>query len=187
MNTIERAKNIILSPKTEWKVIETEEITSSKLLTSYLLLLALIPAICGFIGYGLVGYNVLGAHFGSIDLGIRHAATSYVSMIAGVYLTAFIINKLAPKFSSLENFDKAFQLVVYSYTPMFVAGVFYLFPSMSTIAGIFGLYGLYILYIGLAPMMKTPEEKVTSYFLTSIIALVVISLLLSIALGAFYF
>ena len=72
MNTIERAKNIILSPKTEWLVIETEEISASKLLTSYLLLLALIPAVCGFIGYGLVGYNVLGAHFGSIDLGFRH-------------------------------------------------------------------------------------------------------------------
>lgn len=77
MNTIERAKNIILSPKTEWKVIETEEITSSKLLTSYLLMLALIPAICGFIGYGaLVSYNVLGAHFGSI--GFRHPSCGNV-------------------------------------------------------------------------------------------------------------
>ncbi len=186
MDTIERVKNIILSPKTEWKVIEAEEMTASKLLTSYLILLALIPAIASFIGFGLIGYNVLGIHIGSISVGIRQAVISFFGMIASIYLTAYIITWLAPKFGSTADFNKAFQLVGYSYTPMCIAGILYILPALGTLAGIMGLYGLYILFIGLAPMMKTPEDKITTYFLTTIVCVIVIALLFSVLLGALY-
>jgi len=186
MDTIERVKKILLSPKAEWTVIDAEEIPASKLLSSYLILLALIPAIGWFIGYGLVGYNVLGAHIGSISAGIRQAVISFVGTIASAYITAYIITKLANKFESKGDFNKAFQLVAYSYTPMGVAGILYIFPALSSFAAILGLYGLYILYVGIAPMMKTPEEKITPYFLSTIISVILIFLLLSMVLGALY-
>ncbi|WP_321519695.1 Yip1 family protein [uncultured Bacteroides sp.] len=186
MNTIERAKKIMLSPKTEWQVIDTEETTTNKPTTMYLILLALIPAIGWLIGYGLIGYNVLGVHIGSVSAGIRQAVISYASNIASAYLTAYIITMLAGKFQSKGDFSKAFQLVVYSYTPMFLAGALYIIPSLGTLAGIVGLYGLYILYLGIAPMMKTPEEKVTPYYLSSIVCVILVFFLFSTLLSALY-
>lgn len=50
MNIVERAKNILISPKTEWEVIKNEQSTVADLFTKYALILALIPAVAGFIG-----------------------------------------------------------------------------------------------------------------------------------------
>jgi hypothetical protein len=47
-----------------------------------------------------------------------------------------------------------------------------------------GLYGLYLLYLGLAPMMKTSEEKKNTYFIVSLLCVVVVSVLVSALLGA---
>ncbi len=166
MNTLERIKKILTSPKTEWNIIASEETTARDVLKSYLIFVALIPAIGSFIGYGVIGYkNMLGVDTSLISNGVRHALISFVGIIAGTYITAQVLNRLAGKFNSAANFDKAFQLVAYSYSPMCIAGVLYIFPSLGSIAGIISMYGLYIFYLGITPMMKTPEEKVTAYFL----------------------
>lgn len=185
MNIVNRVKNILVTPKTEWITIETEQYLNTTVLTSYLLLLALIPAVCQFIGQGLIGYNVLGVHIGgTIGWGVRQAIVSFISMIGGVYLTAFIIDLLAESFGSVKNFNQAFALVAYSYTPMCLAGIFYILPSLGIIATLAGLYGLYILYTGLTTMMKTPEDKVTVYFIISLVCVIVVSVVLGLILGA---
>ncbi len=58
MNLIERVKKIMMSPKEEWLVIEQENTPVAQILTTYLVPLALIPAIATFIGFGVVGYSV---------------------------------------------------------------------------------------------------------------------------------
>ncbi len=45
MNLVERAKNIIITPKTEWDVIAKEEPNIQQILFGYVLPLALIPTI----------------------------------------------------------------------------------------------------------------------------------------------
>ena len=73
MNIYQRAKNLLLAPAKEWQSIDEEDVNSSHVLT-YLLVLALIPAVAGFIGMGFIGLNV----FGIIRLswGFRHAISS---------------------------------------------------------------------------------------------------------------
>ena len=183
MEIIDRVKNILVSPKTEWPTIEEENAPHAKVFTTYVVLLALIPAVAAFIGYGLIGYSVFGVRVGSISMGISQAITQYLLMLGGIYLTAYIINVLAEKFGATKDFDRAFSLVAYSYTPMFVAGVFYILPKLSWLAGLAGLYGLYLLYIGLQPMMKVPAEKNTSYFVVSLIVTIAVSVVLSLILG----
>ena len=187
MEIINRVKNILVTPKEEWVTIESEQDSHMKILTSYLLLLALIPAVCQFVRYGLIGYSALGIHIGgTVGWGIRQALVSYVSMIGGVYLTAFVIDLLAESFGSTKNFDKAFALVAYSYTATCLAGVFYLIPGLSILAFLAGLYGLYILYTGLKPMMNTPEDKQVGYFVVSLICVIVVGAILSAVLGAIF-
>jgi len=184
MEIIDRVKNVLFSPKTEWPTIEAENEPHAKVFTSYVVPLALIPAVAAFIGYGLIGYSVLGVKITTMGWGIRQAIMQYILMCGGVYLTAFIIDALAANFGARKDFNRAFSLVAYSYTPMFVAGVFYILPMLSWLASLAGLYGLYLLYIGLQPMMKAPEEKQTSYFVVSLIVTIVVSVVISTILGA---
>ena len=173
-NLINRVKNVLVSPKTEWQAIEAENAPHAKVFTTYVVPLALIPAVAAFIGYGLIGYSVSGLHFASIGFGIRQAIIQYVLMLGGTYLTAFIIDALAVNFGAQKDFNRAFSLVAYAYTPMFLAGIFYILPLLAGIALLAGLYGLYLLYIGLQPMMKVPSEKQTAYFIVSLIVMVVV-------------
>ena len=184
MEIVNRVKQILISPKTEWPIIDGENDSHITVLTKYVLLLAAIPAVAAFIGSGLIGYSVFGHHFASVSMGIRQAIVQYISMVGGVYLTAFVIDLLAPNFGSQKNFDKAFSLVAYSFTPAFVGGIFLFYIPLTIISSLASLYGLYLLYIGLTPMMKTSEEKRTSYFIVSLLVMLVGLFIVSTILGA---
>ena len=178
-NIIKRVKNVLVSPKTEWATIEAENAPHAKVFITYVLLLAIIPAAAAFVGYGLIGYSVFGVHIGSISWGVRQAIVQYVTMLGGTYLTAFVIDALATNFGARKDFNRAFSLVAYAYTPMFLGGLFYILPKISWLASLAGLYGLYLLYIGLQPMMQAPKEKQTAYFIVSLIVTVVVVVVLS--------
>jgi hypothetical protein len=184
MEIVNRIKSILVSPKKEWQTIEAENEPHMKVFTSYVVPLALIPALAAFVGYGLIGYSALGHHVSSASWGFRQAIVQYAAMLGGTYSTAFVINALAENFGAKKDFDRAFSLVAYAYTPMLVGGVFYILTSLSWLASLAGLYGLYLLYIGLQPMMKAPADKQASYFVVSLIATIAVSAILSFALAA---
>jgi hypothetical protein len=184
MNLINRTKQILFNPKTEWLTIDNENDTNITVLTKYVLLLAAIPAVAAFIGYGIIGYSVLGYHFGSISFGIKQAIIQYITMVGGVYATALVIYLLAENFGSQKNFDKAFSLVAFAYTPAFIGGIFHIHYSISFLAGLASLYSLFLLYWGLTPMMKTPDDKRTGYFVVSLLVMIAAFVILSLVLAS---
>jgi len=179
---VKRIKDILFAPKNGWAEIEEENTPHGKLFFGYVLPLSLVPAIAAFIGYGFIGS--LAWRFHSLEWGIRQAVIQFVAIVVGVYLTAFIIDKLANNFGARPNFNKAFSLVAYSYTAACIGGIFYILPSLSGLAGLAGLYGLYILYIGMKPMMKVPDEKNTAYFVVSLITTIVVMVVVSMIMSA---
>jgi hypothetical protein len=186
MNLIDRAKKIMLSPKEEWAVIETESTDVATLVTGYLIPLALIAAVASFIGYGLIGVGGFGYKIVSISLGIRYGVISLVTTIAGAFIAALVINALSASFASRNDFRKALQLVVYSFTPMMVAGILYILPGLRMLPPLAGIYGLYLLYIGMKPLMQTPEDKVTSYFIVSLLVMIGVYIILGAILTAVF-
>jgi len=186
MDLITRIKNILVSPKTEWQTIDGENDKNVAVLTKYVLLLAAIPALAAFIGYGVIGYSVYGHHFASVNWGVKQAIIQYITMVGGVYITALVINLLAENFGSKKSFDKAFSLVAYAYTPAFVGGIFYIYHSLSILASLASIYSLYLLYVGLAPIMKTPDDKRNSYFVVSLLVMVGAFIVLGIILASIF-
>jgi len=184
MDIVTRIKEILTAPKKEWAVIEGEHAPHASVFMGYVLPLSLIPAIAAFIGYGLLGYSAFGVHYHSISWGIRQAVSHWIIIAGGVYLTAWVVNFLAENFGAKKDFNQAFSLVAYSYTPMYLGGIFYILPSISVLASLAGLYGLYILYVGMQPMMKAPADKNTGYFIVSLLATIVVSVIVSVVLGA---
>ena len=81
-----------------------------------------------------------------------------------VYAVALIIDVLAPSFRAERNFSAALKLSVYSFTPVWLAGIFILIPGLRFLS-ILGLYGLYLLWTGLTPLMEVARDKSFFYAL----------------------
>jgi len=180
MNLVERAKNIILTPKTEWEAVAAEEPNIQQILLGYVLPLALIPTIATIIGWGVIG--MFG--FTSFTYGIAMGLVQIINAFLSVIIAGFVIDALAPSFGSQKNMGRAVQLVAYSMTPIWVAGILNILPTIGWLAGLIGLYGLFLLYLGLAPLMKTPEDKKVGYLVVSIIILIVVYFVIAAILTA---
>lgn len=183
-NLIERAKNMIVQPAKEWDVISMETPHANQIITGYVLPLAGAAAIAAFIGYAFIGVNMLGIKISGLDWGIYQALTVLAGAFISVYVTAIIIDALAPSFGSEKNFNRSLQLVAYAFTPAWVGGLLSIIPAIAFLGALFGLYSLYLLYIGLPKLKKTPADKQTGYFVVSLITCIVVYLVVGWILGA---
>ena len=176
MNLVERVKRILLSPQSEWEVIDTEQTTTSALYTGYIAPLAAIGPIAQIIGFsvfGFMGYRI------PIGRALASAIATYVLTLAGTYVLAMIIDALAPTFGGRPDRIQALKVTAYSWTAAWVAGIFALIPALS-ILGLLGLYSLYLLYLGLPTLMKAPKDRALGYTLVVILSAIV----LFVAIGA---
>jgi Yip1 domain len=180
MNLIDRVKNMLTTPKTEWMVVAAETPDSSKVVMGYVLPLAIAGAVAAFIGWALIGVGFLGG----TSWGLYFAIAALVQTIISVYVTAFVVDALAPSFNSEKNFGRSLQLVAYGSTPAFVAGLFNILPVIAGIVVLVGaVYSIYLIYLGLGPIKKTPEDKKVVYLIVCIIALIVVYIILGFILA----
>lgn len=175
-----RAMAILTKPAAEWRTISAEPATVEGLLREYAAPLAAIPAIAQFIGFSLIGITV--PFGGAIRIGIvrsfANAVVGWVFALVGAWIAAVVIEKLAPTFQSRGSTAQALKLVVYSMTPVWIAGVLNLVPVLAVLVIIAALYAVYLFYMGLPPVMSTPSEKVIPYMVVSAIVIIVISICL---------
>ncbi len=184
MNIVERVKKLILQPRQEWQVIDGETHTVQGLYTQYVMILAAIPAVCGFIGLSLIGIGVFGASYRMpIAAGVAHMVVQYLMSLGMVYLMALIMDALAPNFGGQKNFNQALKVAAFFPTAAWLAGVFSIIPSLGIIGTLLALYSLYLLFVGLPILMKTPEDKAIPYVVVVIIAAIVISVVIVALVG----
>ena len=170
MNLVERAKAILLQPKSEWKVIDGESGDPGFLFPNYVMILAAIPPVCTFIGTAFIGFGPIRVGIGS---GLWHAILSYVLALAGVYVMAYVIDFLAGTFGGQRNLASAMKVSAYAPTAGWLAGVFGLVPMLS-ILSLLGLYSIYLLHTGIAELMKPPANKAVVYTIAVIVVMIVI-------------
>ena len=183
MDIVERVKNIIMTPKAEWLVIAAEEPNTAQIFKGYVLPLALIPAIAHIIGLSVIGRGMMSSSSWGIAMGLIQFILAFV----GVYISAYVIAYLAPRFGSQQDMGRAVQLVAYSYTPAWVAGILSIVPALGVLVFVGGLYGLYLVYLGLPHMMKTPQDKTIGYLVVSIIAVIVTYWIITLILTSIVF
>jgi hypothetical protein len=186
MNVMDRAKNIVLTPRTEWAAIDAEPTSVNDLYKAYVIPLALIPAIAGFIGVSLIGVSIpgLGTVRTSFFAGLISAILQFGLSLALVYVMALVIEALAPTFGGLKDRLAAFKVSAFSMTPTWLAGIFALIPSISFLS-LLGLYGIYVLYLGLPRLMRVPEERALGYTAPVVLAAIILSIVFAAVLGLF--
>jgi Yip1-like protein len=181
MDIVTRAKNIVLTPNTEWSVIAQEPTDQGALITGYVVPLAALAAVAGFIGGTIIGHS--GPFVGTIRvgfmMGLTIAVVSLVMAVVSVFIVGLIINALAPTFGGEKSSIQAIKVAAYAYTPAWIAGVFQLLPVIglgTLVAFVAGLYGLYLLYLGLPRLMKCPPDKAVGYTAVVVICAIVLFL-----------
>jgi hypothetical protein len=181
MQLVQRAKNIIVSPRTEWDVIAAENTPSRDLVVGYVLPLAAVAAIAGFIGMTLIGQSLpfLGTFRMGIGWGLGLAIYNIIMAVVFVFVLGFIIDALAPTFNGQKNMAQATKLAAYSYTPAWLAGILGIIPALGILAIIGALYGLYLLYLGLPRLMKNPPDKSAGYTALVVVCAIVVGFIIS--------
>lgn len=180
MNLIDRVKNILITPKTEWLVIDAETATIGSIFTGYVLPLSVIGAL-GTILSGLLFSGI----YASMTFTIAMAVVALVIYLALFYITVLIFDALAPSFNSEKNSGKSAQAIAYSYTPSYIAGLLSFIPVIGWLLMFAGwAYSVYILYLGLGPVKKTPEDKKVVYLLVTYVILIAAYFILAAILGA---
>lgn len=174
---IERVKAILTTPKTEWPVVAAEPATVSSLFTGYIVIIAALPAIAGFIKSSLIGTTVFGITVrNSIGGGITAMVLGYVLSLVVVYVVALIINALAPTFGGQKDMVQALKTAAYSWTASWIAGIAVIVPWLGWLIALAGgVYSIYLLYLGLPQTMKCPVEKSGGYTAVSVIIAIVLS------------
>jgi Yip1 domain len=167
MNLVDRVKRILLSPQSEWEVIDGETTTPRELYTGYIMPLAAIGPIATVIGFAVFGISVpLAGTVYRVPIGsaITSAVVTYVLTLVGVYVASLIIDGLAPTFGGTKSPIQALKVATYSSTAAWVAGIFAIMPGLRML-GILGLYSVYLLWLGLPVVMKAPPDRATGYTL----------------------
>jgi len=93
---IQRARAVLVTPRTEWPVIAAEPTTVQDLYREYIMILAAIPPVAQFVKVSILGYAWHGFRVYRLGMGpgLTAAIVQYVASLAAVYLLAIIVGNL---------------------------------------------------------------------------------------------
>ena len=166
---IERIKRLLISPAAEWPAIAGEPMTLNSIMMTWVLPLAAIGPIAGFIRSVLFPLTIFGASFRPSLVGaLVQAAIALGLTMLGVWLWSLVVDALAPNFKGTKNPIAALKLVAFSATAMWLAQIFGITWATLPLV-IVGLYSIYLFWVGVPVMMKVPDDQRPVYVLVAIV------------------
>src|SRR5687767_4538135 len=112
MNLVSRVKGILVNPRQEWAAIDDEPLEVAKLITGYIIPLAAIGPVASVIGWSLFGFG--GLFRVSVGYAVSFAITMFIMSIVSVFVSAWVINMLAPTFGATQGMPQAIKVAAYS-------------------------------------------------------------------------
>jgi hypothetical protein len=155
---------ILVNPSEEWKKIRDVECTIGKCYCGYVFIMAAIAPICGYIGTTVFGWEI-GAREAiklSTDSALVIAIAYYLVMLVGVFSMGLMIQWMGKTYGSEQNLSRCVRLAAFTATPLFLVGVFEVFPILwlNFVVGLPALaYSVKLLYTGVPIMMEIDHER----------------------------
>lgn len=178
--TTQLIKGALFEPQATWQAYLSEENDwkeTARILT--------LPLIVGALFLTLVCSLVFGnSILFSTGIGLGAMLVGVLIGFAGFMITAFILASLAGVFRGNNNFDKAFAAVSLTAVPSYVGVVLGTLPWIGGLLSLgFLIYALVLLYRIIPDYLAVPPGSRVWHFISSMIAVFVISLLLASVFG----
>ncbi len=152
-------------PDQEWESIRKEPNTLSRHYMAHTIVLAAIPAVCGYLGSTQVGWTVGSSpevYKLTTASALQLSILFYLAMITGVLILGKFIDFLSVTYEEEDHTPRGVALASYTTTPLFIVGLIALFPVLwlnMLVVMIAVAYSVYLLYEGIPILMKIPPEK----------------------------
>ena len=183
MQALSHSLLLLFSPVKGWSEIARESGTVITTLITHTIPLALIPAVCWYIGVTLQGWQVAGE---TMRLTTTSAAPMcvlfYLAMVGAVVFLGIMVHWMSATYhagednpeSSLStsatarvlvepvNLASAIRLTSYMATPFFLAGFLGLYPLLwldLMIGTAIAAWCVYLLYVGIPIVLHVPPER----------------------------
>lgn len=181
--------SLFTRPDRAWETIRQKEDAHSLHYLMHLLLLALIPPVCLFIGVTFVGWTLVEAERVRLELGsaLQLCLMLYLAIIFGTVTMGIFVRLMARAFDVRPNLNQCIGFIAYVITPFLLAGVSGLYPDRWFAAIVLiaaGIYSTYLLFTGLPSFMRQRSSQ--SFLYASVIwaaaLLVIVTVLISMIL-----
>ncbi len=174
MNTIARAKGLLVEPGKTWDGIAAEPMTLGSVFPSYVLPLAAIPSIGSAIG------TFLGGHVpNAAELLISYAIALFSVLIMGK-----IMPPLAARFGATPDADAGMKLAAFAPTGAWVGGLALIVPSIGGFLALIGaLYTLYLFYDGAQRLFPVAPIKARMLGFSAVLASILLNMLIGLLVG----
>src|SRR2546429_9099375 len=118
MRLIERTKEVLLHPTSQWEVIAAEPASTATLYTQVIMPLAAIGPIATLIGWSVFGISVpfAGTYRVPLSANLGSAGVRYGLGPVAVFALGLIIDGLAPSFGGAKRSGTALQVAGFSRT-----------------------------------------------------------------------
>ena len=181
---------LLLNPKQTWRAIHDDDISVAQVYSQYVVILALIPPIAGYIGTTQIGWQF---GFGepvklTSSSALVIAVLFYFAILAAVGVVGKAIHWMAQTYGASPSLAECIVLAAGTATPLFLLGILLLYPVVVLIF-LVGLAALaltvYLLYSGVPIMMDIPEDRgflfsssVITFGLVAFVAMLAITVIL---------
>lgn len=166
---IDRVKGILLKPNETWDEVKAEQTDGPEIIREFVIYVAAVPAVAGFLGSLFSGANFFTS--------LIWAILFYIFSILGVWASAKVLMFLAPNFKSEGNDVQFLKLTSVSFTPIFLACLFFLIPPFYGLS-IVGIYGFYVFWIGFPKLVDCAEEEKFNFAVISVVVIAIMLLII---------
>lgn len=180
---------LFTSPERAWHEITRREQHKPLQYLPHLLLFALLPPICLFLGTRFTGWTLADGEQVQLDnmSAFQLCALLYLTTLIGTAVMGACIRGISYTFERKPNLHQCIGFTAYLITPFFLAGLVALYPfrPLAIIAlGAASLYSTFLLYVGFPVYMHMRQSK--GFFFASCIwgigLLAIVTLLVSMIL-----
>lgn len=155
---------LLAHPDREMRDIKQENETVSHHYTHHVLLMALIPVVCAFIGTTQLGWDFGAQRTVQLSMvsGVGLAILFYALILAGVAVMGRVIYWMARDYPQRPSLQRCTVFAGYVATPLFLSGLVALYPLvwLCLFVGTMALvYTGYLLYVGIPMFLNIDREE----------------------------
>lgn len=155
---------LLTRPDRAWTAIRQDEERNSANYLPYLLLAALLPAVCLFIGTHWVGWSLVEQERIRLEAvsALQLSMLLYLATLIGVVIMGYFLRYMSRTFEARPTFNQCIGFIAYTCTPFFLAGIAALYPTRWLAICVLLLacaHVCYLIYVGIPHFMRIDQQQ----------------------------